>query len=160
MILNSSDNENNWFVGYALIQLPELLLFIYDYLKSHFNNQSNLITFVEKINSLDGTLCDYKGKEKRCQNHRSSPGTKHNESLSTTKDEITKIKSALDEILLWKNEADENIDKLLGMMDKKILSKIRVKLGLSKEATWKSYIENDHHIQFYKTQSIVHNILI
>ena len=124
IILNSTDNEYNGFVGYALIQLPDLLLFIYDYLKSHFNNQSNVITFVETINSLDGTLCDYKGKEKRCQNHRSSPGTKYNESLSTTKDDITKIQSVLNEILLRKNNADENIGKLFGIMDKEIQSRI------------------------------------
>ena len=96
-----------------------------------------MITFVETINNLDGTLCDYKGKEKRCQNHRSSPGTKYNESLSTTKDEITKIKSALDEILLWKNEADENIDKLLGMMDKKILSRNSGEIGTIKRSDLK-----------------------
>ena len=137
-------------LGYALIQLPDLLLFIYDYLKSRYDNRFNVITFVEptqsdfnngdlplenfrrSINSIDVTSNDYKGKEKRWQNSLISPDTNFNESPSATNDEITKIKRVLDEILCWRNNADENFCKLLDMMNKEVPSRRSEKNGTIK----------------------------
>ena len=125
--------------------MPDLFLFIYDYIKNRFGNQLNVITVVgttrnyssndhlqpanliKSTNSLDGTSCGSRGKENPCQNTAILQHTKVTESQSMTNDEIKRV---LAEILCWKNNADESIYKLQGMMNKEILSRSSDRIGI------------------------------
>ena len=129
-----------YFLGYALVQLPDLFLYLYGCLKSRISNashmdndagttQNNSIYDHSAIEnsryatrSLDVELRGPNGGKKLCQTNLTLEATDSNKPPLTAKDNIAEMKEVLDQILCWKNDVDESINNRLGLLEKKIFS--------------------------------------
>ena len=107
-------NCNN-FLGYALIQIPDLLLFVYNYLESrlctasYVTNQSGMTQrhtgnthlpldkSENEIANSDGELCGFRGKGKLMASI--PPGNLSPKIQSQSNVKISKMKKDLDEVI-------------------------------------------------------------